>query len=299
LNAFLTLPYSKITEGVFRKEAVPYLVEGEELVIYGNEAARFASLTGRDTRRPMTRGLLNPNEPNSVAMISRIAASLAGEKPQKGAHLCFSVPGAPRESADDLKYHETTLRQVFGEMGYRVSSVNEGLAVVLAELSATNYTGIGISFGGGMCNVCLAYLSVPVFNFSIAKAGDYIDASAASVAGDQPTRIRLLKEDTFHFNGRFADKILQALAVYYDDVIHAVAQGLKDAFVEAGQLPRFDRPIPLVISGGTALPRGFRDRFEKVLSEAKLPVALSEVRMAADPLHTTAKGALIAAQAEL
>ena len=64
-------------------------------------------------------------------------------------------------------------------MGYQVKSINEGLAVIYSELESTNYTGIGISCGGGLCNVCVAYLSVPVMSFSIPKAGDYIDNSAA------------------------------------------------------------------------------------------------------------------------
>ena len=36
---------------------------------------------------------------------------------------------------------------------------------------------------GGLCNVCLAYLSVPVFSFSIPKGGDFIDSSVAEVRG--------------------------------------------------------------------------------------------------------------------
>jgi hypothetical protein len=49
------------------------------------------------------------------------------------------------------------------------------------------------------------------------------------------------------------------------------------------------------LSGGTAMPKGFRDRFEKVLSESEFPIQLSEIRLAEDPLTTTARGALIAA----
>jgi hypothetical protein len=47
------------------------------------------------------------------------------------------------------------------------------------------------------------------------------------------------------------------------------------------------------------MPRGFRDRFEKALMEVEFPVRLSEIRMAAAPLTTTAKGALIAAMADM
>jgi hypothetical protein len=55
------------------------------------------------------------------------------------------------------------------------------------------------------------------------------------------------------------------------------------------------RPIPLVLSGGTAIPQGFKERFETILRASDFPVDLSEIRMAADPLTTTAKGALVAA----
>ena len=84
---------------------------------------------------------------------------------------------------------EATLRQMFSDMKYPVQVINEGLALVYSELEDTNYTGIGISCGGGLCNVCLAYLSVPVLSFSIAKAGDFIDASAAAVTGERANRI--------------------------------------------------------------------------------------------------------------
>ena len=82
-----------------------------------------------------------------------------------------------------------------------MKSINEALAVVYAELESSNYTGIGISCGGGLCNVCFTYLSVPVLSFSMKKAGDYIDTSAASMTGERANRIRILKEGSFHLNG--------------------------------------------------------------------------------------------------
>jgi len=54
-------------------------------------------------------------------------------------------------------------------MGYGAKSINEGLAVVFSELEKENFSGIGISFGGGLTNVSLAYLSVPAFSFAIGK----------------------------------------------------------------------------------------------------------------------------------
>lgn len=294
LNAFVRIPYSKITEGVLKKEGVPHTVEGSEIVVHGNESERFADLLQVETRRPMTRGILNPNEPESLSRITEIIRTLAGADGQNR-KICFSVPAPPPGEAENLTYHEATIRQVVTGLGYEAKAINEGLAVIYAELESSNYTGIGISCGGGLCNVSMAYLSVPVLSFSLPKAGDFIDSSAAGVTGELATRIRIRKEDGFYLNGHFADKIQQVLAVYYDDMIQSLVAGLKEAIAAARSVPKFGRPIPLVLSGGSALPGGFRERFEKTLRESDFPIALSEIRLAENPLYTTAKGALIAA----
>ena len=298
LNAFVTVPFSNMTENVLTKQNIPHSVAGPEIVVHGNESDRFADLLNVDTRRTMTRGVLNPAEPDSLNMFRKIVESLldSTKEPRK---LCFTVPAAPLGAEENLTYHEVTLRQVLTEMGYQVKSINEGLAVIYSELESTNYTGIGISCGGGLCNVCVAYLSVPVMSFSIPKAGDYIDTNAASVTGELANRVRIAKEDSFHFNGFHSDKLLQVLGVYYDEMIQSLVQGIKQAFSNSRNLPKQKRPLPVVLSGGTALPEGFRDRFEKIFKEANLPIPTSEIRMAADPLHTSAKGDLVAALADL
>lgn len=296
LNAFVTIPFSKLTQGVLEKENIPHSIEGGEIVVYGDACGQFANIFHRETRRPMSRGVLNQAEPGGLALVRAIIAHLAGKG---GGTVCFSVPGPLMGSSESLTEHEPALRQALQELGYEAKSINEGLAVVYSELESTNFTGIGVSCGGGLCNVCLAYLSVPVSSFSIAKAGDFIDSSAAAVTGEVATRIRVIKEESFHVNGSFADRVQQALGVYHDEVIRSLVAGMTETFSQSKNLPKMDRPIPLVISGGTALPDGFRDRFEKILSESAFPIPLSGIRMAASPLHATAKGALIAALADL
>jgi hypothetical protein len=46
------------------------------------------------------------------------------------------------------------------------------------------------------------------------------------------------------------------------------------------------------------MPAGFRERFEKGFARGRFPSRLSEIRTAADPLHSTAKGTLVAALCE-
>ena len=297
LNAFVTIPFSKMTESVLKKEKVPHTASATEIVVYGNESDRFADLLNVETRRTMDKGVLNPAEPESLNMMRKIVESLL-EPAKERQKLCFTVPAAPLGAEENLTYHEATLRQVLGDMGYETKSINEGLAVIYSELESSNYTGIGISCGGGLCNVCLAYLSVPVLSFSIPKAGDYIDNNTASVTGERANRVRIAKEDSFHLNGFFADKLHQVLSVYYDEMIQSLVQAMKQVFTNSRGIPKSGRELPVVLSGGTALPEGFRDRFEKILLEAALPITPTEIRMAADPLHSSAKGALVAALAE-
>jgi hypothetical protein len=297
LNAFVRIPYSKITEGVLKKENVPYTVQSGELVVHGNESERFADLLGRETRRPMRAGVLNPGEPESEAQLGEIFKSLLAGTP--ASKIYFSVPAPPLGSSENTTYHEATIRQILSSLGHDVQSINEGLAVIYGELESSNYTGIGISCGGGLCNVCLAYLSVPVLSFSIPKAGDYIDGSAATATGELATRVRIAKETGFHFNGHFTDKVQQVLSVYYDDMIQALVNGMVEAFSSTKTIPRLGRPIPLVLSGGTVMPKGFRDRFAKALEAANFPLAIAEVRIAEQPLYSTARGALFAAMSEI
>jgi hypothetical protein len=115
------------------------------------------------------------------------------------------------------------------------------------------------------------------------------------VTGERANHIRILKEQSFYLNGTFADKVQQVLGVYYDDMIRGLVAGLNEAFKTARTTPKFSRPVPLVLSGGTAMPKGFRDRFEQLLRESEFPIELSEIRLAKEPLTTTARGALVAA----
>ena len=298
LNAFVEIPFSKMTENVLKKENVPYRLEGDKIVVYGSESERFADLLQMETRRPMTKGVLNPTEPASVEMIKQLVETLTDGESGAGRPMYFSVPAMPLGEETSLTFHEASLGQMIRDLGYEPKPINEGLAVVYAELESSNYSGIGISCGGGLCNVCLSYLAVPVASFSVPKAGDFIDSSASSITGELATLIRLAKESEFYINGASPNKVHQVLSVYYDDMIRALVHGLHESIAKTRNMPRIAKPIPIVLSGGTASPKGFRERFEQILKESNFPLQISEIRMAQDPLTATAKGALVAALTE-
>ena len=167
--------------------------------------------------------------------------------------------------------------------------------MVFGELGASNYTGIGISCGSGLCNVCLAVLSVPVISFSVPKAGDFIDCHSAEVTGELATRMRVHKEHSFRLNGLTGDRVQNALTVYYQEMIVNLTESLRRQISATQRLPHLDQSIPLVLSGGTVMPKGFLEHFGEALRAHEFPVQLSEVRLSPDPLNSTARGALMAA----
>ncbi len=261
----------------------------------GNDAQRFAEVFHVETRRPMRNGTLNPQEPHSLGVLRGIFTRLAGPAATPNQKVHFSVPSPVEDGDVGIPYHQTSIQQVLQDLGYSATPIAEGLAVIFGELGDSNFTGIGISCGSGLCNVCLAVLSVPVISFSVPRAGDYIDTQAALVTGDIATRIRVHKEQSFRLNGFTTDRLQNALTVYYNEAIASLVESLRAHISSMQRLPRLEQSIPLVVSGGTSVPKGFLDHFTTALRANELPVKLSEVRVSADPLNSTARGALMAA----
>jgi hypothetical protein len=232
-------------------------------------------------------------------MLQRIV-QLMVPRAKKGEVLCFSVPGKGEGVNGNLVYHEAVLKQFLQSLGYDAKGINEGQAVVFSELQDESFTGIGISFGGGMCNVSVSFMSMPMITFSVPKGGDYIDRNVAEVMGESnTTKVRLFKEEKLDLSRAPKDEMTGALHIFYEDVMRTLIDRLRSEFARSGHLPKVDRPMSVVLAGGTARPTGFLQKFESLLrAEGEFPVQLNEVRMAADPLTATARGCYIAALSE-
>jgi len=134
--------------------------------------------------------------------------------------------------------------------------------------------------------------------FSIPKGGDHIDSAVGGVINEHATRVKVMKEESLDLSRTPKDKFERALHIYYEDLVGTLTDALRKAISRAEKLPRHDRPIPIVLAGGTAKPRGFKEMFEKSLRSRSLPIEVGQVRMATDPLTATARGALVAAMYE-
>jgi hypothetical protein len=123
----------------------------------------------------------------------------------------------------------------------------------------------------------------------------------AQVVDEPITRVRLAKEDAqfFDLSRQPKDKISSALHIYYEEVVNLLVEKLREEFENSKQLPKLDRPMPIVLSGGTAKPRGFLQKFEAAIKSGGFPIQISEIKLASDPLLATARGCYIAAVSEI
>ncbi|HEX8129597.1 MAG TPA: cell division protein FtsA [Pyrinomonadaceae bacterium] len=299
LNAFVAVPSSEMAENVLKHKNMVYERNCKNLYVYGNDSNFFASFLNVDARRPMRDGLLNAQEEMSNHIMQLIIQRLVPRGRGKEM-LYFSVPGKGEGVNGKLVYHEAMLRNFLQTLGYNARSINEGQAVVFSELQEENFTGIGISFGGGMCNVSVSFMSMPMITFSIPKGGDYIDRNVTEVLGEaNTTKVRIEKEESLDLSRQPKGDLERALHIYYEDVMQTLIERLRAEFRASSQLPKIDRPMPIVLAGGTAKPAGFLQKFESMLSSGgEFPIEISDVRMAKDPLTATANGCYIAALSE-
>jgi len=299
LNAFVAVPSSEMAENVLKHKNMVYERNCKNLYVYGNDSNFFASFLNVEARRPMRDGLLNAQEEMSQHIMQLIIQRIVPRGRGKEM-LYFSVPGKGDGVNGKLVYHEAVLRSYLQSLGYNARSINEGQAVVFSELQEENFTGIGISFGGGMCNVSVSFMSMPMITFSIPKGGDYIDRNVTEVLGEaNSTKVRIEKEENLDLSRQPKDDLTRALHIYYEDVLQTLIDRLRSEFRASSQLPKIDRPMPIVLAGGTAKPAGFLQKFESMLrSGGEFPIEVADVRMAKDPLTATAHGCYIAALSE-
>jgi len=292
LNAFFTVPQSKVTLKTLKDNKVPFFEHENSLYILGFAAQNFANMFHADLRRPIENGIISPKEEEGVQVINSILNNMIPKASNFGETLCFGVPGEPLEGIGSVVYHEEIMKRYLGTFGYSPVSINEAMAVVMSELEDDSYTGLGISMGGGMCNICLSYLSVPVIAYSIQKGGDYINIKAAQSVGESATKLKQIKENDLDLSVVPKDRYLMALHIFYDDLINNLLNSLQTVINSSDKIPKLPKAIPMVFGGGTVAVKGFESRFNKLKKKYQIAIDISEIRVADDPLNTTAKGAL-------
>jgi len=296
-DAFIDLPLG--SERMLKLAKVSHIRRDDALLIVGDAAYDMANMLAKEVRRPLQGGLVSSGELDALSVLAILVREVLGA-PAVPNEICrFSVPAAPVDAPNqDVVYHRRVLEKIVGDCGYRAMASNEALAIVFSDCADSSFSGITMSFGSGMTNVCLALHTLEAMSFSVAVGGDYIDAKSAQQLGSQMTRSRIcsLKEKGIDLRSpRTREE--QVLECYYRNLIEHVFEKMIEEFDRQRGKIAAPFPIPLVVSGGTSKAGGFLELFKEIFEKRKgrFPVEISEVRPAKDPLNAVAMGLLIQA----
>jgi hypothetical protein len=270
-------------------------------IILGQDAIDKAVERNESAKRPMYRGVVSAKEKEAKRVLAYILKEVAGQAATPDEPLVFCVPAQPVDQEDedfDVGYHEDVVKAVLANCGYAPRAINEAEALAYSELETDNYTGVALSCGAGMVNVCVMLNGEPTVMFSTTKSGDWIDRMAAVATAEEDSVVQAEKEQgDFEIGGPPSpNHVLAAVQAYYDRLLDYTAKTLTAALTGHKALPKFKEPLPVVIGGGTSRAKGFIPVFEKKLAASGFPLPVKEVRHARDPLHAVARGCLIAAK---
>lgn len=314
-DAFLRLkPSSPIAKKMMAKglKGQQYFedVDGSYIVV-GQDAIERAIERNISANRPLVRGVISPKEKQARRILRHIFKEILGQPLVENEKVVYSVPAQPVDQpADqfDVGFHIDALNNDIRALGFQPSPLSEAEAICYSELEKDDYSGICLSFGAGMVNVCLMSSGEGILHYSTTRSGDYIDRMAAQATAQEDTVIQVEKEGAKFKIGEEnpSNPILSAVSLYYVRLIDYTIQHMITQLSLAEHLPNFTEPIPIVVAGGTSQAQGFVEKFQEILElrndpadsavPGELPFQVKEVRAASSALRAVARGCLLGSQ---
>lgn len=298
-NAFLDLPMEH--KNMLKLSQKSFVELDGRLLVIGDEAIDTANLFNKEARRPMSGGMIAAGEIDAQQVIALMMKHTLGEPKTHGEKCFYSVPAPAIDiQGSDVTYHSAILGKILSELGYAAKPANEAQAIVYSECASDTFSGLGISFGAGMVNVCLTYNALNALEFSLGRSGDYIDQGAARAVNTTAAKICMIKENPEFDINHPKNREEEAIALFIQTLIDYVISNIIKQFTKVKNEILIPKPIPIVISGGTSLAKGFVEKFKEQFENyrSKFPVQISEIRAAKDPMTAVATGLLILAGME-
>lgn len=301
-NAFLTIPKQKTTKRQLKRMKVPYIEIDDQLHLIGQDAFEYANIFNtQELRRPMKSGLLNPTEQDALPILKHMIGSLVGSSETKET-VCYSVPGTAIDQEREVDYHKDVIYDILDFFGFHPLPINEAVALGNVGLDDNELTGIAISFGAGMANICVMYKGLSAIQFSVAKSGDWISEQIATDTGISVAKANYAKESGEYSISPYATdrrtREQQAAKTYYEALIRYILANITAQFEASADTPTFPNQVPIVCGGGTAMVDGFVEVFKDQFTDQDFPIDVGEIILVDEPLTAVARGCLIEAEFE-
>jgi hypothetical protein len=295
------------TKKLLVNQQVPFVERDGKIYAIGQKAEQLAYTFNSTLRRPMSDGTVS-KENEAINIMASIVHAIIG-KVDGDVILYYCIPANAINKQTNVSLHQKIAQMIIDSKKIdgtiKAFPVNEARAIAIGT---GDPVAIAISWGAGMVNVSYTTFGVPVFEFSIVGSGDWVDTETARAFGydpEQPGK-RSAETPTTVCNRKHSidltkpvnsvDRLDQAIMLNYQILIENVVDGIINGFNQNQDKARMPGPIPVVMAGGTASPKGFAEYFEKILRSKTLPFEVSQVSVHPRTLYAVAEGCLVAAE---
>ncbi|MGD9855293.1 MAG: hypothetical protein AB7U20_10120, partial [Planctomycetaceae bacterium] len=279
----------------------------DSLLVVGQAALELAETLQLPSVPLLASGRMPEDDPLARQVIASLIDCLIPRTDVADEPCWMTVPGALHdpETLSDRKF----LCQLVRLKGYEPRVIPSGRSVILAELGAEGFTGMGLDIGAGATRASVAHRGRELARTHLAKGGRWIDKRLAeseeSLLWDaQGNRYLDLSGITRWKESKLVSVVNpisereQRLALLYEELIGDTLAQFRVEIVQQTSLKTLPQPMPLVCTGGVTQVAGFAGLMKEVLHDTMFPIEIADVRCAHETDYTVARGTLILAELE-
>lgn len=305
-NMFLPLEKNIVEYADIQKSDIEYLSLSDDdkyVIVIGEDQYKLSNIFNKQVKRTMKKGIIQQDEISQMdilmLMVSRVQPKIDNTVINK---CVYSIPQEPIdvEDAPSVLYHEQVFSKILKTLGYNAESLNESMQIIFSECKQENYSGIAISFGQGLTNICCQYKGTPTLQFSIHRGGDWIDYNQQKSVGQLESRVTFIKENRLDLinlkegKNKQENRIKEQIQFFYNNMISYTLDKIIEKFNKDSENLFIDDEIPIIVSGGTSTPNGFLELFKSIFGEYNnFPYTISEIRTQKDQLNQVQEGCML------
>jgi hypothetical protein len=281
------VPAGALLGTLWEERGAPY---SGEMLLYGNAAREACRLeVVRERLQPC--GRLDLHRPVAEFALHQILQEAVGSA-RFAAQVCvIAIPGSAIGQAREPLFHAMILQDVVRQLGYSVTALEEGRAVVLADKADAEPNLLGFSCDQRLIQASLSCRGIVGVSFSMEPGAGWVDdqvAMALEVPIDEARKVRLTCQSVLVPKSRPEE----AFFIYSRKFVQRTWQKLA-ALLEAQGTPIFGRELDAVWAGPWRAPEDFGQLVLREAKETGFPVPLHSVRYAPEAGKTAvARGCL-------
>lgn len=339
---FLPLTDSETNRDLLQRLGIEFMHCEDALILVGDPAAHVSNLLRVPCQDLFLEGRLPRNHPLARQLVNAVIRGLLPDPGSERPLCCVCLPAGQElweTSAPPLDSNQTAVRldeslpantdvrptnrerthpaepddaqrmaQIIRLQGYEPLFLPPGLAIILAELVESAFTGIGVDFGASATSLSIANRGREITRCSVPLGVDWVDERLAhafdqftwSIHGEQRSDLEPL-----HRWKRSLKRSLLApanaeerrLSNLLSDHIALVFRQAAGQLAARTRLDLVPQPLPLRCAGGITLLPGFDRLVHETLRHLRFPLQIRDVRSCGSE-WTIARGGLIYAELE-